>query len=307
MKSLILFFILIPAFSFSQQFSKAEIAKFEAQSKRITIIRDTWGIPHIYGKTDADAVFGLLYAQCEDDFKRVEMNALENLGRTAEATGEDTLYTDLQMRLIYDSVRAIKEYNSCPAWFKKLMDASADGVNYFLYKHPEVKPVVLQRFKPWYALMRTNGSISATNTGGVTVQEIKKFYSSNADSLFTPDRTSAMQKVNTEDHEKETGSNGFAVAPSKTKSKNAILYINPHVTFYFRSEVHMISKEGLNVYGAVTWGQFFIFQGFNQYCGWMHTSGDADLADLYEEKIIRRSNQLFYNCLLYTSPSPRDS
>ncbi len=295
MKIIILYlFLFIPFHSFSQKFSQQEISRYLVQAKNVTIIRDSWGIPHIYGKTDADAVFGLLFAQCEDDFKRVEMNALENLGRKAEATGEKDLYEDLQMRLIYDSVAAINDYNKSALWFKKLLNAAADGVNYYLYKHPEVKPVVLQRFKPWYALMRTNGSISATNTGGVTVQEIKKFYSSNADSLFTPARTSAMQKVNIEDHEKVTGSNGFAVAPSKTKSKNAILYINPHVTFYFRSEVHMISKEGLNVYGAVTWGQFFIFQGFNQYCGWMHTSGDADLADLYEEKIIRRSNQLFY-------------
>ena len=92
-----------------------------------------------------------------------------------------------------------------------------------------------------------------------------------------------------------SGSNGFALAPSKTKSKNAILYINPHVTFYFRSEVQMVSEEGLNAYGAVTWGQFFVYQGFNQHCGWMHTSSYADVADLYQEKITNRNDSFFYS------------
>ena len=288
----IFLFLFLPSFSFSQQFSKQEIARLESEAKQVTIIRDTWGIPHIYGKTDADAVFGLLYAQCEDDFKRVEMNVLENLGRTAEVNGENSLYDDLQMRLIYDSVAAINDYKKSPAWFKKLLDASADGVNYFLYKHPEIKPSALHRFQPWYSLMRTNGSISATNTGGVSSDETKSFYS-NYKSIPI-DEVSIATTENIIEEQNTKGSNGFAVAPSKTKNKNAILYINPHVTFYFRSEVHMVSGQGLNVYGAVTWGQFFIFQGFNQNCGWMHTSGQADLADLYEETIIKNREQLSY-------------
>ena len=290
-KKLVTFFLLIPALSFSQQFTKEEIEKFEKQSKRVTIIRDSWGIPHIYGKTDADAVFGLLYAQCEDDFKRVEMNALENLGRKSEATGMQDLYNDLQMRLIYDSVAAINEYKTCPAWFRKLLDAAADGVNYYLYKHPEVTPAALQRFQPWYQLMRTNGSISATNTGDISARETGRFYSKN---LVTGNEETSFRAESIDQHQKLSGSNGFAVMPSRTKNKNAILYINPHVTFYFRSEVHMVSEEGLNVYGAVTWGQFFVFQGFNQYCGWMHTSGDADLADVYEESVNTNKKQLSY-------------
>ncbi|MGM3057759.1 penicillin acylase family protein, partial [Bacillus cereus group sp. BC334] len=85
-------------------------------------------------------------------------------------------------------------------------------------------------------------------------------------------------------------SNGFAVAPSKTVSKNAILYINPHVSFYYRTEVQMASDEGLNAYGAVTWGSFFVFQGFNQYCGWMHTSGITDVADLFTEQTVTNND-----------------
>lgn len=115
---LLLCLLLVSSFSFAQNFTPAEIQRWEAQAKQVTIIKDTWGIPHIYGKTDADAVFGLLYAQCEENFARVERNYLEVLGRQAEADGERMLYADLQMRLIVDSAEAIKDYNNSPDWFK---------------------------------------------------------------------------------------------------------------------------------------------------------------------------------------------
>ncbi|GAC1438936.1 MAG: penicillin acylase family protein [Sediminibacterium sp.] len=268
-----------------QRFKPQDIQRWEVQAKQVTIIRDTWGIPHIYGKTDAAAVFGLLYAECEENFPRVERNYLEVLGRLAEADGERSLYNDLQMRLIEDSTDAIKDYDRSPAWFKKLLDAFADGVNFYLYKHPEVKPAVLQRFEPWFHLMFTDGSVSATRTGGITLEEIRNFY---GNSHSTARIQQPLEEV------EMRGSNGFAIAPSRTASKNAILYINPHVPFYFRTEVQMVSEEGLNAYGAVTWGQFFVYQGFNEHCGWMHTTSYADVADLYEEKVTRQNNNWFY-------------
>lgn len=274
---LLLCLLLISSFSFAQNFTPAEIQRWEAQAKQVTIIKDTWGIPHIYGKTDADAVFGLLYAQCEENFARVERNYLEVLGRQAEADGERMLYADLQMRLIVDSAEAIKDYNNSPDWFKKLLNAFADGVNYYLYKHPQTKPKVLTRFEPWFHLMFTDGSVSATRTGGIALEEVRNFYSGNKNAT-------AYQPVVNQDVETR-GSNGFAIAPKLTSNGNAILYINPHVPFYFRPEMHMVSEEGLNAYGAVTWGQMFVYQGFNEHCGWMHTTGYADVADLYEEKV----------------------
>jgi len=286
MKFLIILFIL-PVHSFSQQFSLKEIERSKAAVQRVTIIRDTWGIPHVYGKTDADAVFGLMYAQCEENFKKVEENNLEMLGRLSEVYGEEQLYNDLEMRLIYDTAAAIADYNRSPAWLHKLLDAAADGVNYYLYKHPELKPAVLTHFKPWFALLRTNGSISATQTGGITSNDMKNLYPAQNNSVSYIDKKVPSYDVD------PTGSNGFAVAPAKTASKNAILYINPHVTFYFRSEAQMVSNEGLFAYGAVTWGTFFIFQGFNEYCGWMHTSGAADVADLFTETVIKDGDSLF--------------
>jgi acyl-homoserine-lactone acylase len=283
---LLLLFIFIPLTSFSQHFSQKEIERYKQEAQRVTIIRDVWSVPHIYGKTDADAVFGLLYSQCEESFKQVEENNLEMLGRLSEVYGQQQLYNDLQMRLIYDTATAINDYNYSPAWLKKLCDAAADAVNYYLYKHPDVKPAVLKYFEPWFALLRTNGSISATQNGGITVSDMKNLYPAG-------NATAYLDKHIHFYDEDPTGSNGFAVAPSKTVSKNAILYINPHVTFYYRTEVQMVSDEGLNVYGAVTWGTFFVFQGFNQYCGWMHTSGETDVADLFKETIIKKGDSLF--------------
>jgi acyl-homoserine-lactone acylase len=275
--------LILPFQLCSQPFSSAEVSRWKQQAQRVTIIRDNWGIPHIYGKSDADAVFGLLYAQCEDDFKRVEMNYIEKLGRLAEVDGESSLYDDLLIRLIIDSADAVNDYKKSPAWFKKLLDAYADGINYYLYTHPETKPVLLNRFQPWYPLLWTDGSIGAINTAGVSSREVRNLYTGN-DITYTENKESAFI----------TGSNGFAIAPSKTASGNAILYINPHVTFYFRPEVHVVSEEGLNAYGAVTWGQFFVYQGFNEHGGWMHTSSAVDVADLYEEKISKQNNNWTY-------------
>jgi acyl-homoserine-lactone acylase len=282
----ILFFLLFPLPLTAQYFTAKEIAGWKTQSNNVSIIRDNYGVPHIYGKTDADAVFGLLYAQCEDDFKRVEMNYIEKLGRMSEVKGEAFLQSDLYVKLIIDSAEAVADYKKSPIWLQKLLNAYADGINYYLYKHPEVKPALLNRFKPWYQLLWTDGSIGAISTGNVTENDVKKFY------LGEEAPTVAKSKDIFE--EQNTGSNGFAIAPSKTASGNAILYINPHVTFYFRPEVHMVSNEGLNAYGAVTWGQFFIYQGFNEYCGWMHTSSIVDVADMYKEKIVKKNNELFY-------------
>ena len=286
MRKIFLLLLFVPPLQISaQNFSQNEISKWEKQSKEVTIIRDNWGIPHIYGKTDADAVFGLLYAQCEDDFARVEMNYIEKLGRMAELKGEDQIYNDLLIRLVIDSTEAIADYKNSPDWLKKLLNAYADGINFYLYKHPELKPALLKRFQPWYPLLWTDGSIGAISTADISVQELKNFYEKTAE---TGEIYRGMNEEN------PSGSNGFAFSPAITESGNSILYINPHVTFYFRPEVHMVSEEGLNVYGAVTWGQFFVYQGFNEHCGWMHTSSNTDVSDAYIEKLSKRNGQWLY-------------
>jgi acyl-homoserine lactone acylase PvdQ len=159
MKKIILVLAVVCASCAPQAAADKGVTAWEKQAQGITIIRDTWGIPHVYGKTDADAVFGVIYAQAEDDFNRVETNYLNSMGRLAEAEGEAKIYQDLRMKLFIDHEMLKKQYDESPAWLKTLMNAWADGLNFYLAKHPAVKPRVLQRVEPWMALSFTEGSI----------------------------------------------------------------------------------------------------------------------------------------------------
>ena len=272
----------------AQPFQETEIARWKARAQDVTIIRDKWGVPHIYGKTDADAVFGLLYAQCEDDFYRVEQNYIEAIGRLAEVEGETALFHDIRARLFLDTLEAVRLYEKSPSWMKLLLDAFADGVNFYLHTHPQVKPRLLTRFRPWMPLTFSEGSIGG-DIGTVPLSGLRAFYHNQSMG------TALLDEPPLPEWEREpTGSNGFAIAPSKSASGNALLLINPHTSFYFRGEVHMVSEEGLNAYGAVTWGQFFIYQGFNENCGWMHTSSSADSMDDYLESVTEKDGKWWY-------------
>lgn len=284
----ILLLLLIPIIAQAQPFTSSELAAWKKQAERVTIIRDRWGIAHVYGKTDADAVFGMLYAQCEDDFPRVEQNYINALGRLAEVEGEGKLYNDLRTRLFQDSTLAIQIYKTTPPSMKKLMQAFADGVNYFLATHSNVKPQLIKRFQPWMPLLFSEGSIGG-DIEAVSLTRLKDFYGDGKDA------TTIVQDNLDDGLEPEPkGSNGFAIAPSRSASGNALFMINPHTSFYFRPEIQVVSEEGLQAYGAVTWGQFFIYQGFNENCGWMHTTSMADAIDEYKETIIRNGKSFSY-------------
>ena len=271
------------AISSSPQVDPAELARWEQLASNVTISRDNWGIAHIYGQTDADTVFGTLYAQAEDDFNRVETNYINAMGRLAEAEGEAELFRDLRMKLFIDPADMQAQYAQSPEWLQALMNAFADGLNYYLYTHPEVTPKVIDRFEPWMALTFSEGSIGG-DIERVNLRELQRFYG---------DGTIVAQVESTFDGEPR-GSNGFAIAPSNTVNGEALLLINPHTSFFFRSELHMVSEEGLNAYGAVTWGQFFIYQGFNENAGWMHTSSRADAIDEYLETIVQKDDDYYY-------------
>lgn len=288
--------------------ARTELAEWQQQAQNVTIIRDDWGIAHVYGKTDADAVFGAIYAQAEDDFNRIETNYLNSMGRLAEAEGESAIWRDLRMKLFIDPADMRRLYADAPEYLRKLMDAWADGLNYFLATHPEVKPRVITRFEPWMPLTFSEGSIGG-DIERVDLTRLEAFYgSAERGAPGAEGRTSsAERRVGTEApgddpgvtipeaHDDEPrGSNGIVIAPSNTVNKRALLLINPHTSFFFRSELQMVSEEGLNAYGASTWGQFFIYQGFNDRAGWMHTSSSVDNIDEYLETIVRRDGRLFY-------------
>ena len=255
-------------------------ARWAAEANRVTIVRDDWGIAHIHGTTDADAVFGMIYAQCEDDFNRVEANYLTSLGRTAEAEGEKNLWQDLRQRLFIDPKLLQQDYAASPAWLRQLMDAWADGINFYLARHPDVRPRVLTHFRPWMALSFTEGSIGG-DIERVDLKKLEAFYTQRP-AAASDTHASLGELLEAQD---PYGSNGFAIAPANTANHHALLYINPHTPFFFRSELQMSSDEGLNAYGAVTWGQFFVYQGFNQRAGWMHTSSGVDAVDEYVEQV----------------------
>jgi acyl-homoserine-lactone acylase len=268
-----------------------EVAAWRQRAEGVTIIRDDWGVPHIYGKTDADVVFGLMYAQAEDDFNRVETNFINSQGRLAEAEGEGEIYRDLRMKLFIDPADMKAQYNDSPPWLKALMDAWAEGLNFYLATHPDVKPRVITKFEPWMALSFSEGSIGG-DIERVNLRELEAFYGDKKPVTTTATVRSAEADAVGEGGppEEPRGSNGIAIAGMNTASGRAQLLINPHTSFFFREEAQMVSEEGLNAYGALTWGQFFIYQGFNDRAGWMHTSSSVDNIDEYLETITKKDD-----------------
>ena len=289
MKKLGLVFAFAVAFAFgsyaSQGAQNQELKRWEQRAQNVTIVRDDWGIAHISGKTDADAVFGAIYAQAEDDFNRVETNYINSMGRLAEAEGEAAVWRDLRMKLFIDADAMKAHYQTSPAFLRALMNAWADGLNFYLARHPQVTPRVIRRFEPWMALTFTEGSIGG-DIETISLEQLQAFYGSGQ----TPATSNNEGELDTE----PTGSNGIAISPSNTVAHNALLLINPHTSFFFRSELHMTSEEGLNAYGAVTWGQFFIYQGFNERAGWMHTSSAVDAVDAYLETVVKKDDRFYY-------------
>ncbi|MBA3526328.1 MAG: penicillin acylase family protein [Sphingomonas sp.] len=269
------------AFLLTAAASPAELNRWKAEASRVTITRDDWGIAHINAPTDADAVFGMIYAQAEDDFPRIEANYLTALGRTAEAEGGKAIWQDLRARLYVGEEELKRDYTRCPGWMQALMTSWANGLNYYLATHPQVKPRVLTRFEPWMALSFTEGSIGG-DIERIDLKALETFYSGRS--------TLAAAELDPEPR----GSNGIAIAPALTRDGKALLLINPHTSFFFRSEQHVTSGQGLNAYGAATWGQFFIYQGFNTNAGWMHTSSGVDSVDEFAYPVERRSGQLMY-------------
>jgi acyl-homoserine lactone acylase PvdQ len=269
----------------AQPFTDSEISSWKKQANAIQIIRDNWGVPHIYANTDADAVFGMMYVQCEDFFYKVEDAIISRMGRESEVFGKTSVYKDLWSRLYIDTLQAEKLYKQTSPSLKKLCDAYAAGINYYILTHPNSKPKLLKRIKPWVPLLNNIPSVINSN---LTEADIKNMYP-----IFT-DKSIAVNIHNLVKEDLQNGSNGWAISGKNTKDKNPILLINPHSEFYNRIEVQLVSKEGLNVYGAPFLGEFSIFQGFNEFCGWMHTVTLSDAKDLYNETVKVENGKVFY-------------
>ena len=280
MKSLLLAALLVSTAAGAS--NTPDLGRWREAAARVTIVRDDWGIAHVHGKSDADAVFGMIYAQAEDDFSRVETNFINAQGRLAETEGEAAIWRDLRMKLFISPEALKADYARSPAWLKALMTGWADGLNFYLATHPKVKPRVINRFEPWMALAFSEGSIGG-DIESISLGQLEAFYGGEPVALSATE-TGALRP-------EPTGSNGFAIAPLKTKNGHALLMINPHTSFFFRSEAKVESDQGLDAYGAATWGQFFIYQGFNADAGWMHTSSGVDVIDEFRETTRERSGK----------------
>ncbi|MBP6004766.1 MAG: penicillin acylase family protein [Pyrinomonadaceae bacterium] len=285
MKKFVLLIVALVVLQISVSAQDPAIRRLEKLAARVTITRDTWGIAHVKGKTDADAVFGAMYAQAEDDFNRIETNYLNSLGRLAEAEGEKAIWSDLRQRLFIDAGELKVQYLSSPAWLRKLMNAWADGLNYYLATHPNVKPRVITKFEPWMPLSFSEGSIGG-DIESIDLAQLRAFYDGGM--------AATVARQESDPFPEPLGSNGFAISPKNAKDGKALLLVNPHTSFFFRSELQMTSDEGLNAYGASTWGQFFIYQGFNERLGWMHTSSDVDAIDEWLETIVKKDGKVLY-------------
>lgn len=284
----------------------SEQQRLQARAERVEIVRDDFGVAHIYGETDADVVFGFLYAQAEDDFPRIERNYTWAIGRLAEVEGESALFSDLRARLYMSEEEARQAYEQAPGWLQQLSDAFADGLNYYLMSNPQVEPKLLTRFENWMPFYFFEGSIGG-DIEQIPLAGIEAFYNQ-ADSLQSllppvqdsvPDPNLIIQHHPREPladaiFDEPAGSNGFAISGDISATGNALLLVNPHTSFFFRGEYHLVSDEGLNAYGASTWGQFFIYQGFNESNGWMHTSTGADFMDEFVQQVANDSGELKY-------------
>ena len=265
----------------SAQPTTAERDRWEQFARSVTIHRDRYGIPHVFARTDPGAVFGFAFAQAEDNFLRMEDNFIRALGRAAEVHGAQSVDDDRLNRALELPRLAWEEYHRIDRRTRALVDAFADGVNYYLATHPNVKPRLLNRVEPWYplAFIRYNyfengfaRAVGITRTEFLTADSRQGF----ADNI---------------------GSNGWAIGPSRSASGNAMLFINPHLPYFGPGQVyegHVHSDEGWNFTGYTRFGFPFPYVGHNETLGWVSTDNAADVADAYRERFDDPRRPLAY-------------
>lgn len=282
----------------SQSFAANELKSWQKQAKNVEIIRDEWGVPHIYGKTDADAVFGMIYAQAEDDYRLIEEKFIQKIGMRAYYLGEQFVLQDLYNALFIDTAKAHEAYLKLPPYYRGLLDAHAGGLNYYLYKHPE-KAKYLKRYEPWYQLMGSgpSGHVPMWAGLGLTADEVNGYLKTRClDGLTGVDMAVADAGVWLKETDMQ-GSNGWAMGKGMAEDGHTYLLINPHASVTVNSlrlEVHMASREGLNVYGSPFTGDMILWNAFNENLGWAHTAQYSDQADLYNIHFDHPEKQLAY-------------
>jgi penicillin amidase len=270
-------FIIVTIMAFQTLLS----AQTDLLARNVTIYRDTYGVPHVFGRTDASTVFGFAYAQAEDNFWRVEENFILALGRASELYGEKTLDEDRLNHALEIPRLAREEYARLDKHMRSLCDAYAAGFNYYLARHPDARPRLLTKIEPWY-----------------TLAFIRYNYFQNGFARDPSLRRLGIQTAALDsDLEPHTGSNGWVIGPSKSATGNAMLFINPHLPFFGPGQVyegHVHSDEGWNFTGYTRFGFPLPYVGHNENGGWVSTDNAADLTDVYFETFDDASRPLAY-------------
>ncbi len=294
----------VPAFA--AQVKNSKTAQLVRIANSVTIYRDTYGVPHVYGPTDTACIFGYIYAQAEDNFWQIEDNYLRSLGRAAEVYGESKLADDLMNRALEITKLAKAEYDRSSPKVKMLSNAVADGLNYFLATHPQVKPQLITQFEGWMVFAFNRYALYQQfifGKSGLRADEIKTAVrSADTNAPMTSsganDELSQAQEDEASTLEPMIGSNMWAITPAKSATGNAMLFINPHQPFFGVGqwyEGHVHSATGWNMSGASFYGSGFPTIGHNETLGWSHTVNDPDIADVYAEKFDDAQNPLNYH------------
>ncbi len=293
-----------PRVGYSLRKASSAEARAERIARSVTIYRDSYGVPHVYGPTDASCVFGYIYSQAEDNFWQIEDSYIRALGRASEVYGERTLADDMLNRVLEIPRLGKAEYDRTTGRARELADALADGLNYFLAHNPQVKPRLLTHFEPWYQYAFSRFSIYQLfifGKSGVKVDEIKTAVkaldaagaaASSSVSLNIP-----LNGLEEPEEEPIVGSNMWTVTPSRSTGNHAMLFINPHQPFFGPGqwyEGHVHSDEGWDMSGASFFGSPCPTLGHNEYLGWSHTVNDPDIVDLFIEKFDDAKNPLAY-------------
>lgn len=273
--------LLLPMQLLAQTFSSQEVNRWQQQANRVTIIRDNWGVPHVYGKTDADCVFGLAYAQAEDNMEQLEDNFIRSIGKGSAIHGEQSWVFDRLVHAFEFVKLAKEEYNSASLGMKAIYDAYAAGVNYYLHKHPTYKPSLLQKIEPWHPLTM-----------------IRSFYYINDIlGIIGVSRKNLQEQLNFNPEKQTTGSNAWAIGPKKTGTNSTMLFINPHRSIFGNgtfTEIHVESETGWKFSGTTKFGFVLPYLGHNGNIGYGFTVNSPDLGDQYIENFDHPTDPLMY-------------
>ena len=245
------------------------------------IERDDWGVPHIYGKRDADVSFGLAYAHAQDDYKIIADIILATRGKLASVYGKGAAVNDYYVHLmdIWNTIESNYE-SDVPADVRALCDGYAAGINLFLQDHPE---------RGRKKIFPVNGK---DLIAGFSHRMPLMFGLDGVMKKLSKEKRPQLIGLNGNDEDAESfkmvASNVFAIAPHRSSDGYTRIWINSHqpwdgpVAWY---EAHFISEEGWDFYGGLFPGSPIPLIGHNQYLGWSHTVNSPDLIDVYDLKI----------------------